>query len=371
MKKLIARVTIIAVGINNYQDRYLPKLKGAHKDVEKLRLILTTDKKTALYSQKQFIELKDPDSNEFRNTINNYILSRSADRDILILYFSGHGVAIGRDDFGLCTTDTIIHPLTKTALPLSVVKISEILHSLNTANIIPVIIIDACYSGIAGKRLKIPPIEAISTIQNQIHTVAASSYALLCSCSELELSIDTPDGGLFSENLSGTIMNGIKRTKEFNSPTLTLHNISNEVYENILSTNTDVVPRIYIGYTLPEFPISLNTKYKMKSVAISPSYVSIIEALWNNGNERALSPEEIRELCGNGAYGNHNKLSYEPWKLVETIPNSHNRRLTRRGKSFIQNNLKIPKKIIEDPKTGKMIPAKDTQLVDYSFFSKR
>lgn len=361
----------MAVGVNVYQDIHLKNLNGAYKDIEKLKFILTDNQKTALYTKKQFIELRDPDSNKFRNSINEYVLGRSADRDILILYFSGHGVAIGRDDFGLCTTDTVIHPLTKIALPLSVVKISEILDSLNTANIIPVIIIDACYSGIAGKTLEIPPIEAISTIQSQIHTIAASSYALLCSCSQLESTIDTPNGGVFSEHLCNILLNGVKPTKKFNSPMLSLHNVSNEVYENILRSSTEAIPRLYIGPTLPEFPIALNTKYKKKSVSLSPSYISIIEALWNNGNERILSPEQIRQLCGNGAYGNHNKLSYEPWDLVETVQRSQKRKLTIKGKRFIQNKLTIPKKIVEDPKTGKMSPDKKTQMVNYSFFQKK
>jgi len=156
MVDLSSRVTVIAIGVNKYQDQRLRNLNGAHKDIEKLRILLTKNKKTAIFDLKQFLELRDPDSNEFRQTINEYVLSRSVDGDILILYFSGHGVAIGRDDFGFCTTDTIIHPVSGVVLPLSVVKFSEILQSVNTANVIPVIIIDACYSGIAGNYLRFP-----------------------------------------------------------------------------------------------------------------------------------------------------------------------------------------------------------------------
>jgi len=66
MIDLSSRVTIIAVGINKYQDRNLRNLKGAHKDIDKLRNLLTKNSKTAIYNPKQFIELKDPDSKEFR-----------------------------------------------------------------------------------------------------------------------------------------------------------------------------------------------------------------------------------------------------------------------------------------------------------------
>jgi len=360
----------MAVGINTYQDPHLPNLRGPHKDVEKIKNILTKQKKTAVYNSRQFIELRDPTSNEFKEKINKYVLDRSADGDILILYFSGHGVAIGRDDFGFCTSDTIIHPISMIALPFSVVKFSEILQSLNTVSVIPIIIIDACYSGIAGKRLTIPPIEAISTIQNQTHTVAASSYALLCACSELEPTIDTPDGGIFSTQLVNILTEGLDKEELYN-PVLTLHDVFNKLGEKVLSNNTDAVPRMFLGSTLPKFPLSLNSKYKIESITLSPFYVSILEALWNDGKERFLSPDEISSLCGKGAYGNHSKLTLEPWQLVEAIPNTKKHKLTKRGKDFMQNKIKIPRKIIRDPKNKKWSAKKDTEKIDYSFFSKR
>src|SRR6266487_632163 len=117
MADISSRVTVIAIGINNYKDPFLPNLKGPQKDIDKLRNALIKNNETAIYSQKQFIELKDSDAQELREKLNEYVMDRSADGDILVLYFSGHGVAIGRDDFGFCTNDTIIHPLSKIALP--------------------------------------------------------------------------------------------------------------------------------------------------------------------------------------------------------------------------------------------------------------
>jgi len=341
MIDLSSRVTIMAVGINKYQDSHLPNLRGAHKDVEKIKNVFTKHKKAAIYNSRQFIELRDPTSGEFKEKINEYVLDRSADGDILILYFSGHGVAIGRDDFGFCTQDTIIHPISKTALPFSVVKFSEILQSLNTVSVIPIIIIDACYSGIASKSLIIPPIEVISTIQTQTHTIAASSYALLCSCSELEPSVDTPDGGIFSNQLASVLTDGLDKD-ELYEPILTLHDVFNKLGEKVLSSNVDTVPRMFLGLTLPRFPLSLNSKYKIESILLSPFYISILKALWNNGKEKHLSPNEIDKICGKGAYGNHTKLALDPWQLVESIPNSKKHKLTKRGKDFMQNSIKIP-----------------------------
>ncbi len=366
MADLSSRITIIAIGINKYNDDHLPRLKGAYKDIEKIRSILTKNKKTSIFNHKQFIGLRDPSSFDIKKTINEYVFNRSAEGDILIFYFSGHGVAIGRDDFGFCTPDTIIHPTSRIALPFSLVKFSEILQTLNIANIIPVIIIDACYSGIAAKRLTIPPIEAISTIQNQIHTVAASTYALLCACSEFEPTIDTSDGGVFSNQINDILIQG----EENNSPTLTLHDVFNKLSESVLTISTTTTPRLYLGPTLPKFPIALNSKFKTKSLTMSPVYISILKALWNNGKPKSLTPDNIRDICGNGAYGNHNKLSLAPWQLVETTNKPKTRKLTKRGKLFMQNKLTIPLKITLDAKTKEWVPLNSTKQVKYSSFSK-
>ena len=127
---------------------------------------------------------------------------------------------------------------------------------------------------------------------------------------------------------------------------------------------------MFLGSTLPKFPLSLNSKYKIEKITLSPFYISILEALWNNGKEKHLSAEEISNLCGKGAYGNHRKLTLEPWQLVEAISNTRKHRLTKRGKHFMQDKIKIPRKITRDPKSKKWVAAKDTQQIDYSFFTK-
>lgn len=369
MLDLISRVTILAIGVSEYQDDILSRLRGPQQDLDDLRDLLVENPKTAIYQPAQFIELRNPTARELQEAINNYVIGRSAEGDILIFYFSGHGVSIGRDDFGFCTLDTIVHPMTRVTLPLSIIKFSELLSSLYIANVVPIIIIDACYSGIAGKALEIPPIEAISSMQHQLHSIAASSYALLCSCSDREASIDTSNGGIFSQCLVEVATEGLP-TNDVNSPILTLSNIYPKLNEKVLAISDASIPRLYLGSTLPEFPFVKNSLYKPTRLSLSPTYVQILEALWNNGHERTLSPSEIGDLCSNGAYCNHNKLSFPPWSLVETIPNTRVRRLTNRGRQFLQNQLQVPKVIVEDPVTGEKSSADGTIYVSYEDFQK-
>jgi hypothetical protein len=204
--ELITRVTVFAVGVENYE--HLRPLRGPGTDVEKIHELLVSSSTTAIFSESQFIKILDPTSEELRSRINSYTLGRSASGDILLFYFSGHGVSIGRDDFGFCTTDTVSHPGVDTALPFTVVKFSDLLATISIMGIIPIVIIDACYSGSAGSAL-ISPHEAISTMHNEIEKTNASNHALLCSCSDLQSSLDSPTGGLFSRCMFEVINTGI------------------------------------------------------------------------------------------------------------------------------------------------------------------
>ena len=320
MNNFYSRVTVISVGVDNYIDPFFQKLRGVVEDLKSIRYIFSEGSNIALYKNKTFIELYNPSSDELRKRINEYVMSKSADGDILIFYFSGHGVSIGRDDFGFCTKDTIVHPLSNITLPLSVVKFSEVLHSIYVANITPVIIIDACYSGIVGKTLRISPLDAISIMHDQLNKSVASSYCFFCACTDNQGTIDTSGGGIFSHFLYELTRQGIS-PKNGGKAYLKLLEIYPLLVKNVASySGGDIIPRLYIGKTLPEFPLCRNVQYSPQSYSLSNHLLSVLEALWNNGKERSLSPHEINLLCGQGAYGNHNKLSLPNWMLGRRHP---------------------------------------------------
>ncbi len=363
MHELISRISIFSVGVSKYDDNSFRHLKGPSRDIKNIKKILVTNKKTALFKPNQYFELFNPTADDLRKLFNDYIIGRSADNDILILYFSGHGVAIGRNDFGFCTSDTLIHQKTNLPLPLTCIKISEILNSINIANVIPVFIIDACYSGLVGN-IHIHSSDAISTINTRIQEVSASSYALFCACSEEQTTFDSDEGGLFSISLFETLLEG-KRDNTNNKSLLTLKDLFPLIQEKIDLNSQSNSPKLYIGQTLPEFPLVINTKYKQRSYSLSPTFKKILSAHNNNGRERELSPNEIGEICGKSAYCNHNKLSFTNWDLVNTNPNTKKRFLTTRGKKFINNKISIPKTLVEDPISNKKIPSTNTIFVKY------
>src|SRR5687767_10373145 len=101
----LSRVTILSVGCWDYQ--HLRKLTGPAHDIENIRNVLIQDESLALFSPQQYKELTNPTSEVLREEINQYVYSRGAENDILLLYFSGHGAPIGSNDFAFCTVDTM------------------------------------------------------------------------------------------------------------------------------------------------------------------------------------------------------------------------------------------------------------------------
>ncbi|MGD8455396.1 MAG: caspase family protein [Anaerolineales bacterium] len=360
-----SKITIIAVAVSNYH--YLTELPGAIQDVEELEEILVYSEKTALFSPNQFIKVTDPSSSDLREVINDYVRGVSKHDEILIFYFSGHGTPISDRDFGLCTIDSVPHPTQELILPLSVVKFSDLLLNLNVGNITPIIIIDACYSGFAGKTL-LSPSEVITSMRNEIHMQQASKFALLTSCNEIQESIDTPLGGIFSQYLV-EIARGIYPVGNSSSRFLSLQDIFPELEDRVMNyTGGNVTPRLFLGPTLPKFNFVKNVGYSPNTEILAPYLIRVLKALWSDGNDIKLSPRQIDHLCGKGAYGNNSKLCLKPWALIEKDPETNSRRLTQRGKEFMLGKVELPKKIEKDQNTGDYKPAPNTnylKITDY------
>ncbi|MEX1247661.1 MAG: caspase family protein [Anaerolineales bacterium] len=358
----IRDVTIYAVGVDTYSDAALRKLDGPAKDVNGLRKLLVEDKSTALFKPKQFLSLHNPSSEKLRTQIDQYANARSANGDVLIFYYSGHGVSIGNDDFGFCTIDTRINLTNRSVLPLSVVKFSELLRTFMIAKIYPIIIIDACFSGIVGKSPLINPSKAFDAIKESMIR-ATSSYFLLCSCSEEDTVKDTKFGGVFSRMLVDISKNGLRSTQK----NLSINNIFPLLVEEARRYPGESSPLLHQGPGIPDVPFIKNVMYSARSENFAREYFCILKTLWNKGKERELSIDELGRYCGRGAYSNHSKLSLRPWRLIEDVPRSKGRyrRLTRRGRKFIAGELKIPKKIVRDPEKEVWTPAAGTAMVSF------
>jgi hypothetical protein len=327
---------------------------GPAQDIENLRNVLVDDESLALFSAQQYIEHTDPTSEELRGLINDYVYSRSAENDILLFYFSGHGAPIGSNDFAFCTVDTKPIEGEDFVLPMTAVKFTDVLSTLWLKKVVPVFIIDACYSGAAGGSLNVAISQLVDDLKGEVQRKYAASYALLCSAPTNEEILDNPEGegGFFSHSIARIAEEGIE-TADRRSPTIYLEQIYPELRHLAEQVAYNPYPMLFLGPTLPEFSIFKNVLFQPLEYRLQPHLVAVLRALWNNGEVQELRPREIADQTGlKGAYGNHSKLSYAPWGLVETVPGTSRRRLTERGIEFMKGNLTVPRDIALDAATN-------------------
>jgi formylglycine-generating enzyme required for sulfatase activity len=133
----------LLVGISNYS--HLNPLPSAVKDVAALRQVLTNPD-IGGFAESDVVVLMDVEKGAIEAAIYNLFASRKTD-DLLLFYFSGHGVTDSRNDFyftGLATHKDALPP---TAVP------SEYVHKMmnQSRSKYQVVILDCCHSGAFSK----------------------------------------------------------------------------------------------------------------------------------------------------------------------------------------------------------------------------
>lgn len=341
----IGRVTILAVGVWQYQ--HMRRLTGPERDLQNLRDVLINDPELAIFERRQYRELQNPTSADLRQAINQYVVDRGADNDVLLFYFSGHGAPIGGSDFAFCTIDTNRLVEERSILPMTAVSFTEILRTLWIKKVIPVFIIDACFSGMAGGALLTTISQVVDELKGEVQRRYASSYALFCSAPSDEEVLDNPngDGGLFSTSLIELARNGLN-SRDRRSQTISLAKLYPYLRERAERNAVGPTPILLIGPTLPDFSIFKNVYYRPLGYRLQPHLVAVLRAFWNNGEPRQMRPSDINRITREGSYGNNKKLVRQPWALVEILPNSQQRRLSERGLAFMRGEIRIPRDVI-------------------------
>lgn len=360
-RKNIGITTIFTVGVSEYD--HMRRLSGPTLDLESIRRCFIENSDTSLYGEQQLIEIADPTSDELRTQVTEFAENRRARGDIVIFYFSGHGGVLAGGKFLLCTKDTRVSQSLDGGglLSTSAVLFQDIVHTFSSVDCRPIFIIDACFSGTSALE---QGFQIGQMVQNEAYSFG-NSYALLCSSSAEVESKDTPDGGAFTIRLRETIEKGMGDANNRNKPILTLDDIAAPLLEN-LARDGYPLPRLFLGPQLPPIAIAQNTGYQPEKESFPPSYGRIVEALWNNGDSRELSIDELGNI-GRGVYSNHSKLSLPPWNLLQDGQSGSHRVLTERGIQFAKGETTIPKRIIKDSETWEWVPdptAKMIQITD-------
>jgi hypothetical protein len=340
--QLLDRVSLIAIGVENYL--HLEPLPGPGNDIRRLKKLLIDDPTTAVIPQQRSTFLENPDSASVRKCILEYVLARSAPNDILVLYFSGHAARVGNNDLGLCTTDTYFHRGFGHVPPLGVVRFGDIIETVASSKVDPVIILDACYSGTAIASVQ----QIYDQLKRQVQAEVASNYALLCSSRSTEESTTLFEGGVFSETLFRAAKTSIEAAENRRKPWLSLQDLYSAIRKD-LEKNQSSNPLLFVGSSLPAFPFVKNPNFEPRSERFTPSHKASLEVFWNNGHPIDFETNELMRH-GPTVYTTHAKLCYAPaWALLEQTGKT--KRLSARGREFIHGRLKIPLVIVKDELT--------------------
>ena len=142
------RKIALLIGISEYQYRgHFTPLRAPTKDMEKMDQVLS-DQDIGNFDEIK--TLPNPDSKEMRKAINELFAKTRAKKDLLLLFFSGHGVKNDEGKLYFATSDTQKDPqedlMKGTAVPAYEV------HNLmeDCPSKYQVVILDCCFSGAWG-----------------------------------------------------------------------------------------------------------------------------------------------------------------------------------------------------------------------------
>lgn len=197
-----AKLWVVLLGINDYQDETLPRLRYAALDCQGVGEALT--EATQAFPQKEFFIHHDlvpeqPTLQTIQSSL-QHIVASAKTQDTVLLYFSGHGVLEPESQQTvLCVADTQKHHLLKTGLCFQ-----DLLSTLSKcAAHSQLIWLDACHSGnisLSGARghLSEPtllnPTPQLLELLRQRAAKSRGFYALL-SCDQGQQSWEFPDLG--------------------------------------------------------------------------------------------------------------------------------------------------------------------------------
>ena len=138
----------LLIGIGEYQSSELQNLEAAILDVKAIEQVLVNPA-IADFAQSDVVVLLNPQPQQMRESIERLFVNRRKD-DLVLLYFSGHGLISDDSNFHLSCAGTDKRILNSTAIPATFAhRLMEESKSQRQ-----VVILDACFSGAFARNMK-------------------------------------------------------------------------------------------------------------------------------------------------------------------------------------------------------------------------
>ncbi|CAN1209823.1 Serine/threonine kinase [Tumidithrix helvetica PCC 7403] len=224
----------LLVGNSNYTAGLNP-LPSAVRDVEALREVLVNPE-VGGFAESDVTVLKDVEKGEIETAIHNLFANRKTD-DLLLFYFSGHGVTDSRSDFYFTVLSTSKDALPPTAMP------SDYVHKAmnQSRSKRQVIILDCCHSGAFPKGM---PMKNIDTV-NVLPKLGGEGRAILTASSSTQYAFEQEgfDLSLYTHFLVEGLKTGAAAKND--NEDISVEDLYEYVRDKVKSTNDNMSPEFY------------------------------------------------------------------------------------------------------------------------------
>ena len=279
----------LIIGNDSYSDPKLAQLKTPSVDSGALANVLGDEK---IGDFDEVTPLVNQTETEIRRAVSSFLANKKPD-DLVLVYFSGHGVLDSRGRLFLALKDTQTSILTATAIPSSF--IADELDNCRSKR--QILILDCCHSGAFARGIKGGEQKAVteatfegSGFGRVVLTASDSTQFAL----EGDQVISQTELSLFTHFLLEGLVTGEADIN--NDGYISLDEWYDYTYSQVLSTTSSQVPHKWSYRQQGDLIVAKNPFVKKKAVELSADLVRLLESPYSSARETAV--KELAILLG-------------------------------------------------------------------------
>jgi hypothetical protein len=271
----------LIIGNNRYTDQKLAQLKTPAADSQALARVL---KDQSIGSFDEVLPLVNKTEFQVSRAISTFLANKKPE-DLVLVYFSGHGILDDRGRLFLALKDTQTHLLKSTAISASF--IADEMDSCRSKR--QILILDCCHSGAFERGVKGEEQRAVTETTFEglgfgrvVLTASASTqYAL-----EGDQVIKQTELSLFTHFLLEGLQTG--KADINNDGYISLDEWYDYTYTQVLSTTPKQVPHKWSYHQQGDLIIAKNPFMKKKVVELSDDLLRLLESPYSSVREAAV-----------------------------------------------------------------------------------
>jgi hypothetical protein len=319
----MTRRLALVIGSSEYEDTKLARLKTADTDVSKLAELLRNqeiggfDEVTPVIDQASIV---------VRRAIARLFAEKRPD-DLLLLFFSGHGVRDDNGDLYLAVKDTESDLLSATAIPASFIT-TEMDRSRSRRQ---VLILDCCHSGAFARGTKGTSGISVGTAAafegsgyGRVVLTASDSTQYAWEGDEI---IGVPENSVFSHYLIQGLKNGEADLDA--DGRITLDELFDYVYGKVVNVTPKQTPGKWAYKQQGEIIIAKNPRPVVKAAELPLELLHAIEHSLSTVREGAV--RELERLLN----GSHKGLALSALSALERMTDDDSRRVSTAANAIL------------------------------------